>query len=647
MADTDLTAEPKRRQRKARPVPDTPDPIEIAMAETNAGGGGAAALLLEKQARLIEAQTAAVAMQNRLTEADLGHRGWQVRTERVTAMLRLLLAVAGAAILAGTLALIWSASRSRNVVIEPFDVPPALARQGLDGRVVAGRVLDTLSAVQAATRAPGAQRRVSGAWSGDIAVKVPQTGVSIGEIDRLLRRLLGSDTHISGDIVDLGGGRLALTVRGDGVAAKTFEGPPSELPATTARAAEYAFGEAEPLRLIRFLYQNGRSPEAEGVLARYYPRAPADQKPDLLNMWGNVMWGLRRPDEAAERFRMALALKPTRWGSRSNLVGVLMVAGREQDTPGVMAEARRAAAAAPGSEKPKADEFQYFTIPVEDWGRNLAGYEASAAQVQGGIFGSIAGPMMAYAAARLHDYGGARRHLLESDPDDRTTIAHSMLVAGLRAIEHGEPERAVAPLQGYYRMWQADEQVYGQINDAPCWLAHALGVTGRRAEAEAVIAGTGRYMYCYAARAAALESAGDRRGADAAWAATVALAPSLPFPYHSHGVALLGRGDMAGAVTRFAAAHRRGPRWADPLKYWGDALYRQGSHRQAIRKYEAAAERAPRWGALHIEWGQALWRQGEREEARAKLRAAARMDLSAADRARLRRIWAAADGRAV
>ncbi len=44
-------------------------------------------------------------------------------------------------------------------------------------------------------------------------------------------------------------------------------------------------------------------------------------------------------------------------------------------------------------------------------------------------------------------------------------------------------------------------------------------------------------------------------------------------------------------------------------------------------------------------WGQALWAAGEREEARAKLRAAARMDLSAPDRARLRRIWAVA-GRA-
>ena len=58
--------------------------------------------------------------------------------------------------------------------------------------------------------------------------------------------------------------------------------------------------------------------------------------------------------------------------------------------------------------------------------------------------------------------------------------------------------------------------------------------------------------------------------------------------------------------------------------------------RDAERDYRSGADRAPRWGALHLGWARALWRIGRQDEAREKLRLAAGMDLSDADRARLR-----------
>lgn len=51
---------------------------------------------------------------------------------------------------------------------------------------------------------------------------MPETGVSVGEISRLLKERFGYDVHIDGDLVETPAGGLALTVRGNGV-------PPKEL----------------------------------------------------------------------------------------------------------------------------------------------------------------------------------------------------------------------------------------------------------------------------------------------------------------------------------------------------------------------------------------------------------------------------------
>lgn len=105
---------------------------------------------------------------------------------------------------------------------------------------------------------------------------------------------------------------------------------------------------------------------------------------------------------------------------------------------------------------------------------------------------------------------------------------------------------------------------------------------------------------------------------------------------------LMARGDLDGAITEFRNARQKSPRWADPLNYWGDALALKGDHRGAVRRYAAAAERAPNWGALHMAWGRALAAQGRGEAAREKYRQAASLGLSAADRAAVSRLLAAA-----
>jgi len=106
--------------------------------------------------------------------------------------------------------MIRDAVTSRRVVIEPFDAPPALAARGLTGKVVASGVLDQLSRLQDATRSSSAARGLSGAWTRDIKLEVPETGVSIGEFSRLLKERFGHDVHIDGNLVEPPTGGLAL-----------------------------------------------------------------------------------------------------------------------------------------------------------------------------------------------------------------------------------------------------------------------------------------------------------------------------------------------------------------------------------------------------------------------------------------------------
>jgi hypothetical protein len=49
-----------------------------------------------------------------------------------------------------------------------------------------------LTRLQDATRSSSAARGLTGAWTGDIKLDAPETGISVGEISRLLRERFGT-----------------------------------------------------------------------------------------------------------------------------------------------------------------------------------------------------------------------------------------------------------------------------------------------------------------------------------------------------------------------------------------------------------------------------------------------------------------------
>ena len=573
------------------PTPASDDAVDIAMEadQHDPAMDSSARVLLAKQARLVD--------------ADLAYRKLQTASERVSFLLKALTVFAGVAFAAALLSIAVSAARSSAVVVEVFETPPALAERGLSGRVVAAGIQDGLSKIQSSVRSTAQRRNIANAWTGDISVEVASTGISIGEIDRILRRSLGNETYIGGDIVQTEDGSLLLTVRGPDTPPRTFTAPASEFANLMTQGAEYIYGVAEPRLFGTYLLQRRRYAEGSRFLAEALGRADEETRPELLMLQGLHVLASDRVDPAVGRrgamfLRQALAEDPYLWRGWNALVAV---AGRLEGEEAAWRVGQQMialnAAARPRNKTQPGYWFNY-QILVEDWTGQIADTAADSQASGGGSFSVLNSTFQADAEARRHDWAKAEQHLEFADPDDTSLVPTRLFLEGFNALNEGRPADAIAPLEALHTLWQASPDLQFQFIRAPCYLAAAYGLTGKRTEAEALFARVGRRVVCVTLQAVVSEATDDRAEADAAWQRAINLAPSLPTAYQYHGLALLGRGDLAAAGAAFDLAHSRGPRWADPIKGQGDVLARRGRWREAAARYHAALEFAPGWPQL-------------------------------------------------
>jgi hypothetical protein len=201
------------------------------------------AQLLETQRRHLEEEHAARLQYLKGQAREVGIRRFELRL-RVS--FQVFIALLATVIGIGIAIMIRDALQSRSVVIDPFDAPPSLAADGINGKVLAAGLLDVLTRIQAATRSNAEHRNLSNAWTGDIAIEVPETGISIGQIERVLKARFGHDQHIDGDLVKTRSGGLALTVRGTGVLPKTFTDGAGDVDKLVTQAGEYVYGQSQP-----------------------------------------------------------------------------------------------------------------------------------------------------------------------------------------------------------------------------------------------------------------------------------------------------------------------------------------------------------------------------------------------------------------
>jgi tetratricopeptide (TPR) repeat protein len=547
--------------------------------------------------RLLSLQMEHLHEQRALTLAHLRMRRFTDRQKFTNQLLITLGAVAAVALLG---VMLHDAFTSQSVIVDPFDSPPALGTRGLSGKVVASALLDQLTKLQAVSRGSADRRALSNAWTGDIKVEVPSTGVSIGEIDRLLKSRFGHDLHIDGDLVQTDTGGLALTVRGDGVLPKTFAGAAADLDKLTTQAAEYVYGQAQPALFASYLIDAGRNQEAITFSQAAYSTAAASERPYLLNSWANALGNVGgSATQALALYRAALVLKPDYWVAYNNVMNSAWALGDEEGAWRAGETMRDAAGGRPG----RAPELYYQNWDTLTW--NLQAWRAATvadAENHAGV-GTLTNsdaPSIADIDARLHDEADAELQLqtAQASAADPTIAAITHFVHGRLAAEAGDIAKAASEMEAFGVAF-ADPLVSSDYPGYNCWIAPAEAAAGHFDRAEAALKAGGHFVDCYRFRADILDQRGDWPAAQRAYQDAVAIAPDLPAAYYSWGLALSRHNDLAGAAQKFAAANQRGPHWADPLKAWGDVLMRQGQREDAIEKYDEALKYAPAWKALH------------------------------------------------
>ena len=567
-------------------------------------------VFLEKQAQLLEIQAQHLKdehdarlhfLQGQAREVDLRRFGLRLRVS-----FQLFLVLLTTAIGIGLLVMVRDAVTSRSVVIDSFDAPPPLAVNGLSGKVVAAGLLDVLTRIQAANRSGVEQRALSNAWTNEISIEVPETGISIGQIQRILKTRFGHDQHIDGDLVQSETGGLVLTVRGTGVLPKSFVDETRNLEKLLTRAGEYVYGQSQPGLWTAYLSNNDRDEDAIRFAQSAYITSDLSERPYILNYWANAIsdrGGEEATREALSLYREAVRLNPDYWIGYHNAMDTLVSLGDEEGVIETGKQMMKRAGGRPG----RASEFSYENYDLAIWDLPAA-HSSGIADMEShhGIgtttFATGAANLnVAVIEAQMHDVDRAELRLKTTPVDEksRPDVATAADARALLAEERGDLKEAAREWDSFATEY-ANPVVSSSGPQFICYAAVTYEKTGQRAKAEAALNAVGKVTLvdCYRFRGDVLDLRGDWAAAQEWYAKAVQLAPSIPSGYYSWGVALAKHGDLDGAAAKLRDANQKGPHWADPLKAWGDVLVKQGNTKGALAKYDEALKYAPNWKQL-------------------------------------------------
>lgn len=566
--------------------------------------------------------------------------GWQIASERAGFALKVLTGAAGLAA-AGVLAsMAWQASRADGLVVAPFSTPPGLAARGMTGEAVAAQLIDQLALIEPFTRgASEDSRQVSSDWKPAFSVQIPQTGISLDQLQAWLRTQLGREHRIAGEVALLDDGRLRLTARSEATPLPPVVGRADELPAMVQAVAEAIYERDQPNAYGVFLDSKGRHDD----LARF-ARGRSQSRDVRTRAYGYTGLGVslfaKDTLGAREAFQRSLDVFPTRM-ARQNLASIEEQLGRTDaamrlDRDDLHALKERLYDNL--SERRRREQVKivggFVAEDVGDYAGALALFRvgfAITATPRAGFRENIVATQL----AALHEITAARRELNRFEPLSAADILRRRGPAARVAEAAGDSSMALAEWDAYVAA--RTQNAPGFVNHrATARRAEALTRLGRTGEAAALVAATPLDCEpCVQARGAIAAALGRRAEADHWYGEAVQMAPLSPFAAEAWGRARLARGDPDGAADAFRVAAGRGPRWADPAEGEGEALLAKGDARGAAAKFAAASKLAPRWGRLHLKWGEALAKLGKPDQARAQWRAAATMDLTAVERAEL------------
>ena len=561
------------------------------------------AAFLREQTELLRAQKKNIDAEYEFFETEWGPR---LLALRLRTGFQIFFALFATVIGIGLAIVIYAAVRSRGVVIDPFEAPPALAAKGLSGKVLAAGLLDVLTRIQAATRSTAEGRALSNGWTKEIAIEVPETGISIEQLERMIKTRFGHDQHIQGDLVLTEQGSLALTVRGTRILPKTFTDEARNLDKILTAAGEYIYSQSQPGLWAAYLATNDRFDEAIHFAQGAYASADPNERPYLLNAWATSITtkgGEGAMAEALPLFREAVRLKPDFWVGYVNIMASIGGLGDEEGMVRVGEQMMKVAGGRPG----RAPEMSYGNYDQEVWdlpaehAETVADMESHGGIGTTGSAGGAENLVVGQFDVQMHDVEAAALRL-KTTPVDEKNVPD----VGAAAMDRALLAEEIGDLKAAAQRWDTFVVAYANPSVSTlnppyiCYAAVTYEKTGQAAKADAALNAVGNLTLvdCYRFRGDVLDLRGDWSGAQAWYAKAVKLGPSIPSGSYSWGVALAKHGELDAAAAKLQDANQKGPHWADPLKAWGDVLAKQGYTKEALAKYDAALKYAPNWKQL-------------------------------------------------
>jgi tetratricopeptide (TPR) repeat protein len=630
------------------PVQDSPAAVAIALGRTSRGPGAKAVdaeavAFLRDQRRLINIQTEHLHEQRELI---LSRLRWGRFSDRVKAAIQVMTAFVGLAVVAAVGAMAWSASREHGVVVEAFSVPPDLAARGLNGQVVAGKFLDDLQRMQAQTGSRRSPSTYANNWSGEVKVEIPDTGVSVGELHRLLVDWLGRNTKIEGDVYRTPQG-LSVTARAGALPAADQAGAEADLDALIQAAAEDIYRETQPYLYGKYLFDKGDLEHLQRAKAQYQELVRTGSPED--RMWAylglaDTQRQLGDLQASMDTFTAAAAQYPHFYNYYSGLSGIERgLEGHDEKGLADLRTARemlkrysrsymRPGAAALSEQLYDAGEAELHGDYAKGADAEGRSYDRDPtggnARLSALVDLALDHASLAAVLARAPNPRGAFQTLTATADEDLARLTHAFAMGDWAGVENAYDALDTSQLRPNDRLMRS-------LMASP-YAAIAEARLGQSARAQALIATTPQDCNrCADARGVIASAAGDWAGADRWFAEAERLAPSLPFAYADQAQSRLARGDTVGAIALLQTANAKGPHYADALELWGEALARRGDYAGAIARYAEADRYAPQWGRNHLMWAEALAKSGRTAEARAQKDAAAGLELTAADRGEL------------
>ena len=619
----------------------------VALALDGAGARSelseAIAAFLKEQRKLMEEQREQ--LRDQVKRMRLG-----IVDQRFSIALKAMTALIGFAVAAALAYMIWSASGSGGLVIEPFSMPPDLAARGLTGQVVASKLLDRLVAMQQQTDSQRDPATYTNYWGDDIKVEIPSTGVSIGELERFLREKLGNPTHITGEIVRDEKG-LGLTARAGTLGSGTVRGAATDVDLLIQKLAETVYGITEPYRYGAWLQEHGRNAEGIAVFVAVKDHGAASERP-----WGYLGWAnsLEETNGIKARF-LAMEQVHRQWPGEYLPAQNVGIIADELSLPGKAVAVLEESA--PFLSSAEHGGIRMNVVPtakkrIQSFiDLNLGDFHEAASLLrqqldfgpQGSIFSMHA--MLARAQLGEHDIHAARETL--ANPDEAggvNKLEKVFQVVWMRMLLGSEAHEWSAVLSeqrgegASVAMTFPSARTLLPISTVPL-LAWAHANLGDFKTANELIARTPADCYrCLIVRAKIAELQRQHGRADWWFARAASQQPSIPFAYSDWGAALLARGKLDDAVAKFTIANQKGPHFADPLEMWGEALIARNRSDLALAKFEEANKYAPNWGRLHLKWGEALLWAGDRAGAQKQFTIATHIDLTPSEKFELAKV---------